>query len=100
LYLPDDSPGFHVVDISVPSSPSLVDYRRTWGGVAKFEMIVDRYAFVSHRGFKVFDLTDPSSPTLIGGHDIPYNPRIATAYGDAVFLAGNEGLLVFQVDGL
>jgi len=95
----DYDAGLQVIDISTPSSPTLVGGYDTSGwaiGVA----VSGSYAYVADydAGLQVIDISTPSSPTLVGGYDTSGYACGVAVSGDYAYVADYDaGLVILRV---
>ena len=92
---------FYVIDISDPSSPTLVAF---WIGTPPGDtlgvFVSGDYAYVADGsgGLLVFDISDPSSPTLVGSYDTPNYARDVVVSGDFAYVADDlSGLQILNI---
>jgi len=95
----DEGSGLQVIDISDPTSPTLVGNYNTPGSARGIAVSGD-HAFVADWfwGLQVIDISDPTSPTLVGTCDTPHYACGVAVSGDHAFVADqSSGLQVIQV---
>lgn len=85
LYLAMGTAGFYSVDVSNPSSPTVLDSIPIAGGQTRDVALSGSYAFLAHYGgMKVVDVSNPASMNLVNSIGVGYNS------------AAIDGLLAFM----
>jgi len=96
-YVADFEGGLHIIDITIPSSPSIVG---SLNSVRPVNLVINKYAYVTDiTGIKVVDISDPTSPFIIGSL---ISPSGAGAYdlvisGNYAYVTSRETLLVVDI---
>lgn len=90
LYLAVGAAGFYSVDVSNPSSPSVLDSLPIANGQTRDVALSGSYAFLAHYGgMKVVDVSNPASMNLLNSIGTGYNS--AAINGALAFMGKNSG---------
>lgn len=88
--------GFHVVDVSTPSSPVILTTNRF--SYAQGVDLKGGYAYVGvYGGLKVMNISTPSNPQLVAS--LPYSgySRDVRINGNLAFVPGDQGLRIIDI---
>jgi hypothetical protein len=98
-YLTSDNSGFHIVDISDESSPTIAGSVEMPGSTYGLALSGDQaYLANSEFGLKIIDITNPSTPTLTTSLKTPGNAYDVKVEGDYAYIAdGEAGLQVVDI---
>jgi hypothetical protein len=97
-YLVDEN-GLHVVDVSDPNIPSLLDTYTP--GAAEDVQVVGSYAYVAADadGLQIIDVSDPMAPRLLGSYDTGDSAESIQVENSTAYLATNgDGLQIINVN--
>lgn len=100
-FVSDSGTGIRVLDISTPSSPTLLA-TYAWTEAIRFERLANKLYVVGGSSLRILDVTTPSAPTLLGEYtDTAFSfGRIATngsyAYVSGYTISGTQ----FQVKAI
>jgi hypothetical protein len=97
-YVADGGSGLHILDISNPSAPSLMDSYDTPGGANRVAVVGD-YAYVADvSSLQIIDISTPGSASFTGSIATPGNAYDVTVKGTFAYVAdGTAGLQVVDV---
>jgi len=98
-YVADAASGLQVVDISIPTSPTIVGSVDTPGD-ARGVAVAGSYAYVADHfsGLQVVDISTPTSPAIIGSVDTPGSARGVAVAGNYAYVADYaSGLQVVDI---
>ncbi len=90
--------GFHIIDVSVPNSPSLISTYPTSN--AGKVTIIENLAYVSggNFGLYIIDVSLPSTPSLVSSYNTPDFTRGKSVLGGFTYLADSaSGLLIMDI---
>ena len=97
-YYVDGDPGFHVVDLSDPTSPIVVRELKTPGGDARRVALAGDHAYVvDQEGLEIIDISIPSKAQHIGFTHVFDASALAVALPYVYIAAGFQGLKVVDV---
>jgi len=96
-YVADGDKGLKVIDISDPTSPTIVGTCDTYWADGVY--VSGKYAYVADgdKGLKVIDISDPTSPTIVGTRDTSYAEAVYVSGKYAYVADGNAGLKVIDI---
>jgi hypothetical protein len=101
VYTVDTTNGLQIVDVSTPSSPTLVgSYSVTSPTTVT---VAGKYAYVvsSVDGVIVFDISNPSNPTLVGNYSGSVGANGIFISGKYAYVAANgSGLQIVDINGI
>jgi len=62
------NPTFRILDISIPTTPSVIGTSSLFSGAGKSVFVAGKYAYVGANttGFQIFDVSNPVAPTMVG----------------------------------
>jgi hypothetical protein len=97
-YVADYYEGLQVIDISDPSSPSLLGTYNTTGYAFRLAVSGDNVFVANYnQGLKVIDVSNPGAPTLVGSYYTSQTYGVAVA-GDLAYLAdGVNGIKIIDI---
>lgn len=88
--------GFHVVDVSTPSSPIILT--TNWFLHAQGVDIKDGYAYVAtYGGLRVMDISTPSNPRLVTTLKYSGYGRDVRISGNYAYIPGDEGVRIVDI---
>lgn len=101
-YVATDEYGLRIVDISSPSTPTLVGDGYDTTGTAEDVFVVGNYAYVADgdSGVQIVDISTPDEPTLAGTYDTAGKAMAIRVVDNYAFVADADeegGLLVLDV---
>ncbi len=98
-YVACDTSGLQIIDISTPSSPTLIGASDT-PGTAVGAYVVGTTAYIADydQGLRIINITQPDRPTLIG----VYNPggksyRVPQVIGTTAYVGWDGGLRIINI---
>jgi len=92
------SSSYRIIDVSNPREPQQIYERNDLPGAYKIDVVENR-AYLAGTGLYVLDITNPEDVQLL---DHFYSPKIENLVGTGSFVfgvAGDKGLLTFDLDG-
>lgn len=91
--------GFHVIDVTTPSSPALLSTTPIGGNGATSVVLAGHLAYVAEHvvSVRILDVTNPASPSDVGTFPVPENIRGLAVRGDALYVATTSGLHTVDV---
>ena len=97
-YVADMTEGLQIIDVSIPTAPSIVGGVNTPGD-ARGVALTGHFAIVVDHSLRVVDLSEPSSPIIIGTLDFPFGGigLDVEVQGNHAFVAGHEVLYVVDI---
>lgn len=90
-YVPDEN-HLNVVDVSVPSAPSIVaQVSAEWAGEPQTIVVQSGLAYVCHgtAGLCIYDVTDPNEPQLLGACSFFCSPLDVSVVGGYAYVVTN-----------
>ncbi|MFM6024176.1 MAG: hypothetical protein ACKPER_14820, partial [Dolichospermum sp.] len=97
-YVPDNTSGLQIIDISNPTSPTLKGNYDTPAAIDV--QIVGNYAYVADdwSGLQIIDISNPAAPTLVGTYNTPGNAIDVQIVGNYAYVADYEsGLQIIDI---
>jgi len=98
-YVPVDTAGLQIIDISNPSNPTLTGTYNTSGNALGI-YVSGKYAYVGDNtaGLQIIDISNPSNPTRIGTYNTPGNAENIYVSGKYAYVTDNaSGLLIIDI---
>jgi hypothetical protein len=98
-YVADDTAGLQIIDVSVPTAPTLVSTYST-GGVSIYgTFATGKYAYIVGSSlFRILDVSNPTNPTLVGSYNTGGTTYEVSVSGKYAYLsAGANGLLIIDI---
>ena len=97
-YLAGGAAGVHIVDISSPTSPTLLATLDTTGTAQGVAVAGARlYVADGASGLLVADISDPAKPRVLGAYDTPGDAKAVVTSGTLAFVAdGLHGLQIID----
>jgi hypothetical protein len=95
-----EGPRLTILDISSPSSPTVVGRTDLLPEVVRGVAVVGGYAYIADYddGLRVIDVSDPAHPAEVGHYDTPGHAYDVVVVGDYAYVAdGGAGLRVVSV---
>ncbi len=98
-YVADGTKGLQIIDITTPSSPSLISTFGPLGLTMKVQVVGTKaYVAALNNGLQILDISSLSSPILIGTYDTPDRARHVQVVGTTAYVAdGASGLQIINV---
>ena len=98
-YLAGGAAGVHIVDVSNPTSPTLLGTLDTTGTAQGVAVAGARlYVADGASGLLVADVSDPAKPRVLGSYDTPGDAKSVVTSGTLAFVAdGPHGLQIIDV---
>ena len=97
-YLAGGAAGVHIVDVSNPTSPTLLGTLDTTGTAQGLAVSGARlYVADGKAGLLVADVSDPARPKVLGAYDTPGDAKAVVTSGTLAFVAdGEHGLQIID----
>jgi hypothetical protein len=91
--------GFHIVDVTIPASPSAIGYYGMDGFVYNF-FIYSHYAYIinNYMAFEIADISDPLNPVFAGGFNTPNDGWDVFVVDTIAYIADREdGMKIYNM---
>lgn len=97
-YVADRNSGLLILDISNPTTPTLVGSYNTPDS-AFAVTLAGKYAYVADgvSGLQIIDITNPANPTFVGSLDTPVSARDVTVAGDYAYVADLFSMRIINI---
>jgi hypothetical protein len=93
--------GLGVIDITVPSNPTLIGSRQTGDG-GQDVVVRDNIAYVADQsnGLVILDVSNPTLPAFISSLETPGWTKDIALAGDSIYVADSTALLVIDISDI